>query len=239
MADRDHDSSSLEPGVGKSAAVIGGVGLASAGAAVAAGVQVQNIIEAAREAAIQALTQHQHSLAEDGVARVGGTADEQTARLETLASELDARMATALTDLATGLQQQISENIERLATHMTDQLNSTFHGGQKDLHRLAQELESDIIEQRDRAIAEIREEGQRAVELVQHQADSIRTEAQRLASAASAEIDSRITHLDSKVTNAIESIHQTADSRVAEMHDFNGSFRVDRGSNPEDDFQIG
>ena len=64
MADRDHDSSSLEPGVGKSAAVIGGVGLASAGAAVAAGVQVQNIIEAAREAAIQALTEHQHSLAE-------------------------------------------------------------------------------------------------------------------------------------------------------------------------------
>jgi len=88
-------------------------------------------------------------------------------------------------------------------------------------------------------VADIRDAGQRAVEMAQGQVESIRDEAHRIASAASAEVDGRIQNLESTVTDAIGSIHQVADARSADLENFQGSFRIDHGQNPEDDYHIG
>lgn len=227
------------PGFGKAAGIVAGVGIAGAGAAVAAGAEMLSQLDMARDEAMTTLSQHNQTLAEEGATRIMAAGDEHAARLDGLASDLEARYAASLEQHATGLEQRIAQNMEQLSQHMGEQISTIIHGGERELHRLAQQLESEIVEQRDRAIAEIREAGQRAVDLAQSQVDSIRSEAHRVASVANAEIEDKINNLESKVSGAIDTIHQTADARVAELHDFQGSFRVDQGANPEDDYQIG
>jgi len=219
--------------------VVAGIGVAGAAAGVAVGVEMISQIEAARDQAVDSLHQQYLSLSDEGVARIGSAFDEHSARLESIAADIGARYASSLEQHSVELEQRVGQNIHAVARQINDEINSLIHDGERELHRLAQQFEAELIQKRDEAVADIRDAGQRAVEMAQGQVESIRDEAHRIASAASAEVDGRIQNLESTVTDAIGSIHQVADARSADLENFQGSFRIDHGQNPEDDYHIG
>jgi ribosomal protein S13 len=222
------------------AAVISGVGAAAVGAVGWVGSEMAaDAVEQAKNEAIAELDLRQQTDVQEASAKILGLGEEQSSRLQLQADSIEDRLVVQSEDLAAGLIQRLHEAAERLTHQVEDSLFSIMRDGERELHRLSQELEAEITEQREQALAEIRGAGARAVELAQTQLEGIRSEAERVASVVSANMDERIHQFETKVSGAVESVHTAAETRVSELHNLQGSFRVDQGANPEDDYEIG
>ena len=183
MADRDKKAAehagkasvTIKSGVAGGAGIVGGAGLAGAGVGVATGVEVLSRIETAGADTIDNIAQHHHTLLEEASTRVTGVADERTADLEAKAAELLEQHTTTLLANATDAEQRLVESLQVTGRHMGNEMRAIVNSGERELHQLAQQLETEIVEQKERAIAEVRDAGQRAVDMVESQVNSIRT----------------------------------------------------------------
>lgn len=226
------------------ASIIGAAGVAGVGIAGAAATghvisEGAEQIRTATEDALAQMDDRSQALLDQAGTQISGFGDEQQARMHGIGEELVARLTAAREELYESLRAGITEVADSLQQHLSDAVTSAINSGERELHRLAQDLEVELAGQKDRLMAEVVEAGRRAQEMLQADVDNARAHLDSLASSASAGINDRLASLDTQVHGAIDTINSARDVAMNEAHAGSGHVLIDQGANPEDDYDIG
>ena len=206
---------------GTAAIGAGGVGLAS-----------QQALEAVEQARVEAETQLE--------SQTTTFLEESSNRLESETENHQLVLRQTVDELVAEANQQIQNAAEQIIHSARAEIMRIQQESEDSIHRLANDTELELLEQKDRMLAEIHQASQRAGDDIHLLADDARSQTDGMVRQLANEVEGGRSHLEQTVEQALARIETQAEARIADITSLDGPFRIDPGAGTsEDDIEIG